>query len=306
MIVLDVDHAPKALQPNTLRFCLRCQLDGREEHHYHTKLWRLYSHWQDDGFSISILLATNSPEETVPNPLKEGQRGFSAFLRGTRWLRKNPRYIFLLIIPTLIGIFSLTTGLTLIWEHEDTIFSWILFDKPAEGVLLTALWYVCKTFLYISFLVMSFVFMVLIVNIISCPIYEIVSVAVERDVTGRAVDMSLWESVKMIPEELKKVVCILLISIVLFLIPGLNLVATIGAAFLVGWDFYDYPMARRGWKFKQRMQFVSKDFISVTTFGLWMMIPFLQFFMMPLAVAGGTLLSLEALKKNNMLRPNAA
>lgn len=234
-------------------------------------------------------------------PLREGQRGFGTFLRGLNWLKKHPKYFALLCIPSLIGILSLTTGLALLWEYEDVVIGAVLFAKPAEGILMTTLYYICKALLYVSFLILSFVMMVLLVNVISCPIYEIVSVAVERDVTGESIEISVWESIKLIPEELKKVAFIFLISVILFLIPGLNLIATIGTAFLVGWDFYDYPMARRGWNFRERINFVLKDAFSVTAFGLWLMIPFLQFIMMPLAVAGGTLLNLESLQRNNKL-----
>lgn len=238
----------------------------------------------------------------VLTPIQEGQRGFKAFLRGLHWLKRNPRYLFLLSLPTVIGLLSLTSGLGFIWSYEDTIMAAILFDKP-DSVFLITVYYMCKAFLYISFLILSFVLMILVINVISSPIYEMVSVAVEKDFIGGPVEEpSFWDSLKLMGAELKKVSFIFFVSLILFLIPGVNLLATLVTAFLVGWDFYDYPTARRGWGFSRRLRFVSKDMLSVTAFGLWLMIPFVQFFMMPLAVAGGTLLSLESLKRNNLLQ----
>lgn len=168
------------------------------------------------------------------------------------------------------------------------------------------LYYVGKALLYVSFLILSFVSMILLINVVSSPIYEIVSVAVEKDFTGGPVEEpSLLESMKLMGTELKKVSFIMAVSLVLFIIPGVNLLATLVTAFLVGWDFYDYPTARRGWSFSRRLKFVAKDLLPVTAFGLWLMIPFVQFFMMPLAVAGGTLLNLESLQRQDLLTKRA-
>ena len=77
----------------------------------------------------------------------------------------------------------------------------------------------------------------------------------------------------------------------------MNIVAIFLTAFLLGWDFYDYPSARRGLPFKKRRQLATKDFWSIMGLGLWLTIPLVQMALYPFAVVGGTLLSLERLEK---------
>jgi uncharacterized protein involved in cysteine biosynthesis len=90
----------------------------------------------------------------------------------------------------------------------------------------------------------------------------------------------------------------------MLLIPGVNLFAGLIAAFLIGWDFYDFPLARRGWSFKERFNFVTKEFWTVLGFGLWLAIPFVHILLVPLAAAGGTILNLEALARRGAVTLN--
>ena len=177
----------------------------------------------------------------------------------------------------------------------------ILFDKP-ESFLWLALYYVSLVFVYLGFFVVTLVCCFLLANILAAPVYEMISVAIERDVNGGKVEeVGLWQSVVLIKEEIKKAFFVITISIVMLLIPGVNVIAIVVTAFLLGWDFYDYPLARRGWSFRQRLNFVAAHAWAVTAFGMWLTIPFAQFFLMPMAVAGGTQLSLEHLKNNKKL-----
>ena len=67
-------------------------------------------------------------------------------------------------------------------------------------------------------------------------------------------------------------------------------------AFILGWEMYDYPLARKGWGFKRRLIFVVKNASSVIGLGSWLLIPGLQIVTMPVAVVGGTMLALKDLK----------
>jgi uncharacterized protein involved in cysteine biosynthesis len=141
---------------------------------------------------------------------------------------------------------------------------------------------------------MSLVFYMLVLNVISSPIYDLVSSAVEKDLTGQAADgTSLWEALLLMKEELKKVLFIFLTSMLLLLIPGVNIVSPLIAAFFIGWEFYDFPFARKNWPFRKRLTFVLSHVWSVTGFGLWLIIPGGQMILMPLAVVGGTMLAIE-------------
>jgi len=229
------------------------------------------------------------------SPITETTRGLKGYARGIRWLKSHPRYMVLLFIPMVLALLIMTVGWGLFFKYQDVFFGWVLFDRP-ESWWLLSIFYICKALLYVALIAVGFISIILCANILACPVYELVSVAIERDLSGGYVEeVSLWESLKLMGEEIKKVSFILTVSLILLVIPGVNLIATFVTAFLVGWDFYDYPMARRGWTFRMRLNFVLKDFWAVMGLGLWLMIPLVQIVLVPMAVAGGTILSLESL-----------
>lgn len=231
------------------------------------------------------------------SPITETTRGLKGYARGIGWLKSHPGYLVVLFIPMVLALLMVALGWSAFLEYQDVFFGWILFERP-EAWWLLAVYFVCKALLYIGLIAIGFISIILCANILACPVYEWVSVAIERDLSGGHVEeVSLWESLKLMGEELKKVSFILSVSLFLLIIPGVNLIATFITAFLVGWDFYDYPMARRGWSFRQRLSFVTKDFWAVMGLGLWLMIPIVQIVLVPMAVAGGTILNLESLAK---------
>lgn len=239
------------------------------------------------------------------SPIRETGRGLGTYLKGVKWLKEHPGYLALLAVPTLLGMIFLVGGITVFAAFDQQVLKWILFEEPQSTW--TIAWFVyqlCKMLLYLAMIVFTLAASLLLMNVFASPVYEHISLAVERDVTGQNVPgLGFMGSLRVMLVELKKVVFILALSIALLLIPGLNVISTLVAAFLVGWDFFDYPLARRGWTFKQRLKLVGSDFWAVMGFGLWLVIPFAQIVMLPLAVAGGTMLNLESLKREQLLTP---
>lgn len=236
------------------------------------------------------------------NPITDTWRGLLAFPAGWRWLLAHKKYLALLLVPMFLGVGAAVGALSFFIANSVQIFGWILPVAPDVWYWM-ALYGAAKALLWLALLLVCLIVALLIVSVVSAPIYEVVSVAIERDVTGRAVqELSISASLRLIGEELKKAFFIISLTILLLFIPGLNVISTLIAAFLIGWDFYDYPLARRGWKFRQRLGFVVKDFWAVLGLGLWLVIPIVHIVLMPLAVAGGTLLNLRALEKSNRLR----
>jgi CysZ protein len=236
------------------------------------------------------------------NPVSDFAVGFKAFLRGVRWLLDHKRYLLLLTLPMLLGLLFLTLGLSFFMDYDESILSFILFDRPESWILLPFYW-LAFGFLWLGSFVLVLVAALLFMNIIASPIYEIVSVAVERDLLGKeqVPSLSFTENLKIILVECKKVMFILALSLVLLFIPMVNIVSTLITGFLVGWDFFDYPLARRDFSFQGRLKIVGQDFFKVLGFGIWLVIPFLQIVVLPLSVAGGTILSVEALRERNLL-----
>jgi len=226
------------------------------------------------------------------NPIRELARGSRLYWLGVKWLRHHPFWIFLLFIPTLLGLGLMAGSFLLFWEYQTEIMRGLLFE-PGEGWLWVLLYYICKGFLFLAALGLSLLFGLLTTNVLAAPLYEQLSCVVEREKRGLVTEISFWQSLKHIPEELKKVLLIMLISLLVFMVPGLNLLGIFVTASLVGWDYYDYPMARRGWSLRQRLKEARQDYFAILGFGLWLMIPFAHFILMPMAVAGGTLMALE-------------
>ncbi len=180
----------------------------------------------------------------------------------------------------------------LFWEYQTEIMRTLLFE-PGESWLWVLLYYISKGLLFVAALGLSLLFGLLTTNVVAAPLYELLSCAVEKEMRGQVNEISFWQSLKHIPEELKKVLLIMVLSILVFMVPGLNLLGIFVTASLVGWDYYDYPMSRRGWSLGQRLKAARQDYFAILGFGLWLVIPFVHFILMPMAVAGGTLMALE-------------
>ncbi len=149
-------------------------------------------------------------------------------------------------------------------------------------------------------------------NVLSAPVNEYVSYRVQLSLasSGAAVSTYNWTGwLKVFRGELLKALVIALSSLLVLIIPGLNLLSIVCMSFLLGWNFYDYPLARRGYGFRDRVRFVSSHFISVTAFGFWMCIPVVQLFAFPFAVVGGSLLCSKHLlvkdETQNFKQPNS-
>ncbi|MBP6218619.1 MAG: EI24 domain-containing protein [Oligoflexales bacterium] len=227
------------------------------------------------------------------SPFKKMAYGLSFYIRGLKWLRTHPGYLCLLFLPMILSFSLLVVLGGLFVKYNDNIIAMIMYTKP-EDFLLLALYHVVKTILYVVLGVMSLVFFMLCFNILASPIYDIVSTAVERDLMGQDIKgAGFWESVLLIKEEIKKVLFIFIVSTIFLMIPGLNLISPFVTAFFLGWEFCDFPLARKNWPFRKRLRFVLGDIWSITGFGFWLLIPGGQMVFMPLAVVGGTLLVIE-------------
>ena len=94
----------------------------------------------------------------------------------------------------------------------------VLFDA-GDSTFWSIVYSIASFFVDILFVVLILIAGFLFASVISSPIYDVVSAAVEQQKTGKVVEVSIMTSIKLIPEELKKVVFILFISLVLLLLP---------------------------------------------------------------------------------------
>lgn len=223
--------------------------------------------------------------------------GVKTFPEGVFWLLRHPRYLFLLFLPTAIGLTLFSFGSGWVVENQALLVDKLYIDKPAE-LWWQALYYIGMAFVYLGIAITLVLGFFLVTNIIAAPIYDIVSSAVEKKVAPEDFEeVSLWRSLLLIGEEIKKALFILAITVGLLIIPVVNVLAFPVAAFFLAWDFFDYPLARRGLSFRQRLDFATRHAFKLVGFGIWLSIPIVQFFIMPLAVAGGAMLGMRAIQQ---------
>ena len=227
--------------------------------------------------------------------LSKTASGISYFTKGCSWLKSHPYYLALLFLPICLSAFLLFISWGALFQYHHLILDSLLFSKP-ESLLGLSFFYLSKTILSITLILISFLLYPLIVNILSSPIYDYVSCAVEKaHPTFSGNNLPWWHAFILMIEEIKKTLFILLVSIIVLVIPGLNLLSPLITAFFIAWEFCDFPLVRQGKTFRQRLWFVRQHFWSILGFGLWFLIPIVTFLIMPLAVVGGTLLSLNQL-----------
>ena len=105
-------------------------------------------------------------------------------------------------------------------------------------------------------------------------------------------------------EEIKKVSLILLgymIVFLTFIIPGINIISPIlyvlYSILVISIDFVDYPLARRFYTIEQKKTFIKENSLQLYGLGtalfLLFMVPFMQLFIIPIAVVSGTLLFID-------------
>lgn len=206
------------------------------------------------------------------------------------------RYV---ILPLLINIlvFSL-----LIWigiSQFTNLMDWMLPQDSWLAYLEFVLW---PLFALATILVTFYSFTIL-ANLFAAPFNGILAEKVELMLTGRVPThieqgfmRSIWPALR---SELIKLVYFLVRAIpllLLFVIPGLNLIAPI-LWFLFGiWylalEYADYPMANNGLAFNSQRTEMKQIRLAALGFGggltLLMMVPILNFAAMPAAVAGAT------------------
>lgn len=234
----------------------------------------------------------------IENPFAGLVRGFYGFMRGVRWLKQHPFCLLLLFIPMVVGISAVFAFWGFLAASHEWVLTWILPARPEQWWLLIG-YYGLKGIAVAVLFVFGLLLYTLFAGIFSAPIYDYVSLKVEQEQSGGPVpELNFIQSLMMIGEEFKKVFFIVTVNLMLLLIPGLNVISPLVAATSVGWDVYDYPLARRGFTFRQRIFFVFRHMGTLAGLGVWLLIPGVQLILLPLAVAGGSVLAVEDLNKD--------
>ncbi|MDW3096410.1 MAG: sulfate transporter CysZ [Gammaproteobacteria bacterium] len=165
----------------------------------------------------------------------------------------------------------------------------------------------------LSYFLIVFYLFALIANIIAAPFNGLLAEKVELSLRNdssqnnqSAIKQLLKELPRTVGSEIYKLFYFLLRSLpilILFLIPGINLIAPIiwfaFSAWMLSLEYLDYPLGNHGIFFKQTRVLAKQQRARCLSFGalvsVFTMIPVLNFIVMPVAVAGATALYVDSI-----------
>lgn len=231
-------------------------------------------------------------------------RGFTYFLKGFSLITKPVLRRFV-ILPLLIN-FLLFAGLLWAatnWVQGTTKYLVTLLPTWLEWLSFL----VWPVFLITGFFILFFGFTI-IANFIAAPFNGLLAEATEQHLTGQKVEGDWKQLLKDVApalwSELRKLLYYLLRLIplgILFIIPVLNIAAPVLWAMFGMWmlaiQYADYPMGNHRIFFAEQRRSLRKKRLTSLGFGsgvmLFTLIPVLNFFVMPVAVTGATLMCIK-------------
>lgn len=237
----------------------------------------------------------------------QAPKGFLYLIRGFGIILSQWRLVRLAIMPLLVNII-----LFIIFFFSFNYFAYQISDWAFDQGQTAWYWYIISVVTGTALFVVS-IFTVLfgfvaVGLIVAAPFNDMLSAAVEETVTGRLIEseMPFYQFVKFTAlNETKKMAVFIFCELVLLL---LNLIPVAGQMiyvilnfifliFVVVYEFTGYTLDRRGHKFAEKRRYITSNMGLSFGFGasIWitLAIPFVGFLLLPLAVAGGTLMAVE-------------
>jgi CysZ protein len=229
-------------------------------------------------------------------------KGFGYILQGARLLL-HPGLRLFVLLPLLVNIIMFALGLVVLISFVGGWMGGVVAWLPEWMSGITSfLW-----FLFVIFFGMAVFFSFnLLANFIAAPLNGLLAEKVQLHLTGQDLGAAhLGSIVASIPRsvgrEISKLTYYLpriLLLLVLTLIPGINVVAPwlwiLFSAWMMAIQYVDYPMDNNGVSFQKMKRGLSQQRLLHLGFGggvsLLLMLPVVNFFAMPIAVAGATAL----------------
>ena len=240
-------------------------------------------------------------------------KGFGYLLQGARLLL-HPGLRLFVLLPLLVNIIMFALGLGLLISFVGGWMGGVVAWLPEWMSGITSfLW-----FLFVIFFGMAVFFSFnLLANFIAAPLNGLLAEKVQLHLTGQDLGAAnLGSIVASIPRsvgrEISKLTYYLpriLLLLVLTLIPGINVVAPwlwiLFSAWMMVIQYVDYPMDNNGVSFPKMKRRLSQQRLLHLGFGggvsLLLMVPVVNFFVMPIAVAGATALYVSEHKSLNIV-----
>jgi CysZ protein len=245
--------------------------------------------------------------------LRDFFQGSRYFILGFRTVVKPGLRKFLLI-PLFVNTLIFSAGIFLGIQQFNNLLEWLLPGNES--------WWIeyAKVFLWIIFsicvLLISFYTFSLIANLIAAPFNGLLSEKVEKLLTGGEISQTggVFGIIKGIPasvmSELRKFLYFAGLGGMLFifsLMPGVNVIAPflwlVYSSWALSLEYISYPMENHNILFSYARKKIKPVRLLALGFGSAIivanLIPFINFFVMPAAVAGATIIWKERLREKS-------
>ena len=233
--------------------------------------------------------------------MKDMFTGPAYLLEGARVLR-NPGLRRFVVVPLLVNVllFGALIGLAFGWVEDSS--RYLVARLPEWLQWLSYL--VIPVFVLVSLVVIFYSFSI-VANLIAAPFNGMLAEAVECHLTGKRLEgdwrQLLRDIVPSIASEVRKLLYFALRALpllVLLMVPLVNLAASVlwvlFSAWMMAVQYVDFPMGNHQLFFKdQRARLRKRPLLAWSFGGLVMvltLVPVVNFFVMPVAVAGATVL----------------
>jgi CysZ protein len=224
--------------------------------------------------------------------------GASYLVQGLKLLTK-PGLRRFVIIPLLINILTFTILAWIGITQFENLLNWMLPQDSWLNYFRYILW----PLFAIAAILVTFYSFTIVANLVAAPFNGLLAEKVELLLTGKSpsqptqgIAQSIWPAMRSELIKLRYFILRALPLLILFLIPGLNIIAPILWTLFGIWyltlEYADYPMANNGLEFKSQRDSLKQTRLTALGFGgtltIMMMIPILNFAAMPAAVSGAT------------------
>ncbi len=246
-------------------------------------------------------------------------RGFTANFSSLNLLSKHKGLIVYFIVPFIINIFLLTG---LLYFSYTFIKPWIYGFIDGSSWLYEVLRWILAPLLFMALAIITVLLYSITGNIITAPFNDFLSYSIEVKEANLTFDEPF--SMKVLIADIVRItlniikMLVILIIINLFLLV-LNFIPVIGSilysilsfmtsTFFFGFQFFDFPLERRRYDFKQKLKIAWRyKFMTMglgTGFMVVTFIPILGFLGLNMSTMGATVLFLEHIRPTLKLAAN--
>ncbi len=224
------------------------------------------------------------------------------FLEGMR-LILQPGLRRFILIPLMVNVLIFFVVTAYLWNAFGGVFDQILEWSP--NWLDWFAWFLWPLVAFVFLIVYGYSFNI-ITNFLAAPFFGLLAEKIETQLTGTAPPDEPWS--QLIPRTLQREavklwyflsrgLLVLLLFIGLFFIPGANLlgvlIATLWSCWCMAIQYSDYPADNHQLSFRELRRRLNSQQLTSFSYGgiilLGSMVPVLNIFVTPIAVAGATL-----------------